>query len=271
MSRMDKFWSVNGFAAFLKNSFPENILLNKNKKLTKPCPEEAPLRSLWNNFILRNLCNFHTKRWLHLVTIVNDNISDTKTIHGPRKTLQIPQKKMNPFQVCPRKIVKTHARKNVRRVVFDACAIAEFHRIWGNLVSIPAFSIRSNLDAAEVSFMNQDHSLPVPGVPGACWFGVLIFWILFVARVSSFSLQLGLHRRFWTRKSSKLDTSHLSVVYIHTYICTGNILPLRFQCMNSTDPGHMPVPQAFPPMLWSEPATTRSHKGMGINWRKTPP
>ena len=66
----------------------------------------------------RNLWNFHTKKWLHLVTIVNDNISDTKTIHGPRKTLQIPQKKMNPFQVCPRKIVKTHARKNVRRDVF---------------------------------------------------------------------------------------------------------------------------------------------------------
>ena len=32
MSRMDKFWSVNGFAAFLKNSFSENILLKKHKK-----------------------------------------------------------------------------------------------------------------------------------------------------------------------------------------------------------------------------------------------
>ena len=66
----------------------------------------------------RILCNFHTERWLHLVTIVHDNISDTKTIHGPRKTLQIAQKKMNPFQVSPRKRVKTHARKNVRRDVF---------------------------------------------------------------------------------------------------------------------------------------------------------
>ena len=75
----------------------------------------------------RNLCNFHTKRWLHLVTIVNDNISDTKTIHGPRKTLQIPQKKRNPFQVCPRKIVKTHARKNVRRDEFERAVIAPSH------------------------------------------------------------------------------------------------------------------------------------------------
>ena len=66
-------------------------------------------------------------RNLHLVTIVNDNISDTKTIHGPKKTLQIPQKKMNPFQVCPRKMVKTHARKNVRRDVFAVGWLAKWH------------------------------------------------------------------------------------------------------------------------------------------------
>ena len=92
-------------------------------KNTRNGQNHARRRLPWEAFATtsynRNLCNFHTKRWLHLVTIVNDNISDTKTIHGPRKTLQIPQKKMNPFQVCPRKIVKTHARKNVRRDVFE--------------------------------------------------------------------------------------------------------------------------------------------------------
>ena len=43
--------SVNAFAAFKKNSFSENIGLKKHKKPNKPLLDEAPPRSLWNNFM----------------------------------------------------------------------------------------------------------------------------------------------------------------------------------------------------------------------------
>lgn len=49
-------------------------------------------------------------------------------------------------------------------------------------------------------------------------------------------------------------------IYIYTF-CV-------FIHMNSTDPGHMPVPQAFPPMFWPW-HSLESFSGMRINWRNS--
>ena len=70
-----------------------------------------------------------------MVTIVNDNISDTKTIHEQENIVKTTEKD-EPIPDVWRKIVKTHARKNVRREVFEVQSKrrpAFYCPIWGCL------------------------------------------------------------------------------------------------------------------------------------------
>ena len=46
-----KMWIGECIRCIQKNSFSENIGLKKHKKPNKPLLEEAPPRSLWNNFL----------------------------------------------------------------------------------------------------------------------------------------------------------------------------------------------------------------------------
>ena len=99
--------SFHGFAVSLKTFFSVNILPSKLKKRAKTCPEEAPLRSLSNDFIhplddisyfpTRILCNFHRNRCVHFLPTVNGTISSTETIHCQEKNLATTTNKDKPI------------------------------------------------------------------------------------------------------------------------------------------------------------------------------
>ena len=70
-----------------KTRFRKTLDWKNTRNRINHCWRRLPREALETTSYNTNLCNFHIKKQLNLVTIVNDNISDTKTIHGTRKTL----------------------------------------------------------------------------------------------------------------------------------------------------------------------------------------
>ena len=71
----------------IKSRFRKTFDWKNTRKRKKPCWRRLPREAFKTTSYNTNLCNLHIKISFNLVPIVNDNISDTKTIHGTRKTL----------------------------------------------------------------------------------------------------------------------------------------------------------------------------------------